>query len=335
MQARQGHELDTEPLYNIKAVTEATGLPATTLRAWERRYAALTPGRTPSGYRLYSDRDIVVLRWLKARVDAGMNISQAIELLRSERERPHPHAPRWTGDYSGDLTASRQALLETLLHFDEAGSDEILEQCFAAFGLEGVGERIIAPAMVQIGEGWHRKQVSTAAEHFASSYLRRKLESVINAVPRHQEGPLIVLGCAPNDWHELGLLLIYLFLRRRGYHVLYLGQNVPAMQFIEDMRRLRPALVMISASTEESVPGVIEIGQEIESMEPPRPFFGYGGAVFNRQPQLRQRVPGAFLGENARQATDNLAQLFRPEKPKVTLHELPRPIDAEMESGLH
>ena len=31
-------ELDNQPIYNIKAVVEATGLTAATLRAWERRY---------------------------------------------------------------------------------------------------------------------------------------------------------------------------------------------------------------------------------------------------------------------------------------------------------
>jgi MerR family transcriptional regulator, light-induced transcriptional regulator len=334
-QANQGHELDTKPLYNIKAATEATGLPATTLRAWERRYGALSPGRTSSGYRLYSEHDIAILRWLKARVDAGMSISRAIELLSRERERSRPQAIWWAEEHIDSLPASRQALLVSLLRFDEARSDEILEQAFAAYGLEGASERIIAPAAVQIGEGWHKGQVSTAAEHFASSYLRRKLESVINAVPRREEGSLIVLGCAPNDWHELGLLLIYLFLLRRGYRVLYLGQNVPLTQFIEEMKRLRPALVMISASTEESVAGLIQIGQAVESMDPPRPLFGFGGASFNRQPELRERVPGFFLGENARQATDNLARLLQTERRETMTLQPLRGSVRKMGGGLH
>ena len=80
-------DLDNEPVYNMKAVVEATGISAATLRAWERRYGALSPGRTDSGYRLYSARDIAVLRWLKARVDEGMSISQAISLLTHQPAR--------------------------------------------------------------------------------------------------------------------------------------------------------------------------------------------------------------------------------------------------------
>ena len=70
------------PLYNTKAVVQQTGIPAPTLRAWERRYTFLLPGRADNSYRRYSERDIAVIRWLKERVDNGMSISQAIALFR-------------------------------------------------------------------------------------------------------------------------------------------------------------------------------------------------------------------------------------------------------------
>ena len=109
-------DLDGQPIYNIKAVVEATGLPAATLRAWERRYGALSPGRTDSGYRLYSARDIAVLRWLKARVDEGMNISQALQLLTQSRpgEPRRGHEPERAEPLSGPRE-SRDALLAALI----------------------------------------------------------------------------------------------------------------------------------------------------------------------------------------------------------------------------
>ncbi len=112
-------DMDNEPVYNMKAVVEATGISAATLRAWERRYGAFSPGRTESGYRLYSARDIAVLRWLKGRVDEGMSISQAISLLGHQRPsatRPHqttaaasmPMAPRGAGALAGRPHALRR-----------------------------------------------------------------------------------------------------------------------------------------------------------------------------------------------------------------------------------
>ena len=77
------------PLFNTKAVVQQTGISAPTLRAWERRYTILSPERAHNDYRLYSERDIAIIRWLKERVDAGMAISQAIALFRHLEEEHH------------------------------------------------------------------------------------------------------------------------------------------------------------------------------------------------------------------------------------------------------
>src|SRR5262249_19685923 len=75
------HYSDT-PMFNTKAVVQQTGVPAPTLRAWERRYTLIAPARGENAYRLYSERHIVLICWLKDRIDAGMSISQAIALFR-------------------------------------------------------------------------------------------------------------------------------------------------------------------------------------------------------------------------------------------------------------
>jgi len=304
------HEPDSRPIYNIKAVTEATGLPAATLRAWERRYGALAPGRTQSGYRLYSARDIAMLQWLKARVDEGVAISQAIALLDYQRrgEQPRPAVERRSETWQG-LSGSRDALLAVVLAFDEYQADHVLEEAFAVYGVEAVIEHIIAPALALVGNLWHEGKTTIAAEHFATNYLRRKLDAIINAAPRPESRHPIVLACAPEDWHELGLLLIHLLLRRRGLNSLYLGQNLPLLQFVREMARLQPAMVVIAATTEATVPGLITLADAVQSMDAPKPLFGYGGRIFNERPELRAHIPGIFLGESARTAVECIASL--------------------------
>ncbi len=94
MNVREGHSewpdlmhYSDIPMFNTKAVVQQTGVPAPTLRAWERRYTLLSPERAANNdYRLYSERDIIMIRWLKEHVDAGMSISQAIALFRHTSE---------------------------------------------------------------------------------------------------------------------------------------------------------------------------------------------------------------------------------------------------------
>lgn len=84
------------PKYTIKIVCAQTGIRAVTLRAWERRYGLLTPRRTEGNYRLYSERDVAVLRWLKGRVDGGLSISRAaaeLDEMRRSGAWPQPAPP--------------------------------------------------------------------------------------------------------------------------------------------------------------------------------------------------------------------------------------------------
>lgn len=83
-----------KPIYNTKAVVQQTGVPAPTLRAWERRYALISPTRAENSYRLYSERDIVLIRWLKERIESGFSISQAIALFKHHSEEHPNHLPQ-------------------------------------------------------------------------------------------------------------------------------------------------------------------------------------------------------------------------------------------------
>lgn len=306
------------PLYNIKAVEQATGLSSATLRAWERRYGVCAPQRSDSGYRLYSDRDIALLRWLKRRVDEGITISQAVAMLNlraaptmvengngAQRPVTETHAEHSS---QADL---RRRLTHSLLDFDEQNAETVLSESFALHGVETSCERVIAPVLVDIGERWHRGEVSVVAEHFATHYLRRKLDTLVNLTPIHAESPTIVMGCAPGDWHEIGLVLLSFYLRRHGYHVIYLGQNVPVEHLVSELERLRPALLIMSAATQETAHNLAEVASIVAAMAEPRPQFGYGGRAFNRESELRALVDGHFLGESAAQAVDRIRVLLQ------------------------
>jgi len=75
------------PLYKIGAVSRLTGLPSNTIRTWERRYQVVEPERTPSGGRVYSDKDVVRLQLIAALLDLDESISSVSGL--SEEELRH------------------------------------------------------------------------------------------------------------------------------------------------------------------------------------------------------------------------------------------------------
>lgn len=70
------------PIYSINAVSEMTGIPATTLRFWESRFGLIQPTRTKGGHRLYSREDVERIKWLKDKIESeGLRAREAHLLL--------------------------------------------------------------------------------------------------------------------------------------------------------------------------------------------------------------------------------------------------------------
>jgi len=67
----------------LKAVSERTGIPAATVRTWERRYRFIHPSRSSSGYRIYGEEDIARILEVKRLLDQGVRISEAMAAVRA------------------------------------------------------------------------------------------------------------------------------------------------------------------------------------------------------------------------------------------------------------
>ena len=307
-------DLPDTPHYTIKHVCAQTGIQAVTLRAWERRYRVLKPERTAGNYRLYSERDVALLRWLKHQVDTGTVISRAaaeLEALRQAGAWPEamPAPSRPTAGASAVPAAQYAELLySALVALDEGQAGAVVAEAEANFDLANVCLEIIEPCLVAIGEAWYRGQIRIATEHFASQYLRGRLMALFQSLPLSPRGLRVVVGCAPGEFHEIGGLMLALFLRRGGYRVDFLGADVNISDLDEFVRAERPALICLSANSEATARELRTVQARLAGMRP-RPKFGFGGRIFNLQPKLRESVPGIFLGEDARAARDQVRRL--------------------------
>jgi DNA-binding transcriptional MerR regulator len=300
----------TEPIYNIKAVVQKTGIPADTVRAWERRYGVPRPQRTETGRRLYSEHDIAAIRWLRERTAAGMTISQAIQQLRSLGEEAFVEPP--PEQHSGPRSPATlvEELLAALLTFDEAGAQAVVSEAFALYRVEDVCLHIFSAVLVEIGERWHRREATVAQEHFASHFIQRSLTGLLQAYTSTVTRGRIVTAGAPNEQHELGIMMLSVFLVRRAWQVIYLGGNVPIVDLVQTIGRLQPALVCLSASNGLTAQTLIAAAEEVNQLPAPRPLVAFGGPPFNQDAALRARVPGHFLGTDAHEGVVSIEELL-------------------------
>lgn len=308
-----------EPLYNIGVVARMTGVSMPTLRAWERRYSFPESERTAGGHRLYSEKDVLRLRWVKARIDEGLQTSQAIQALHHQEEVgrmvPMEQPQSWQKERqpgsSTHLGSYQQRLMETLLRRDVDNADRLLGEALPLSSPEDLILDVIGPTFAQIGQAWENGHISIATEHLSTNYLRQRLLMWMMSGPPPRATKPIVLACGPNEWHEGGLLALGALLRRSRWPVAYLGQSLPLQDLASFVRDLKPNLAIVVAMTEVSASELVEWPQYLpEVAQTGKPVLGYGGRVFSLQPEWRLRMQGVYLGDTLRDGMQTIEKLL-------------------------
>lgn len=309
-------KLSHEPIYNIKSVSEQTGIPPVTLRAWERRYGFPAPHRKPSGYRLYSEYDVAALNWLRLQLEGGLSISQAIQLLQQRIASGNNPlvkglAIKEIADHAfQSLEQLKPALVQALINLNEPEAHKFFQAAFSAFPIEEVLLNLIQPVLVEIGERWHAGEISVAVEHFATQHCRLYLMQALETTTDTAKHGRIVAACAPEEWHELGLLTLTVILRLRGWLVTYLGANLSLERFHEALQRLHPQLLLFSATSPNAALRLIELVDVLNHLPDPKPVIGLGGQAFLNDPTLLNKIPGTFMGPTAEEAVRQIELLL-------------------------
>jgi DNA-binding transcriptional MerR regulator len=305
-------------VYNLSAVLRETGLKADLVRAWERRYNLPNPQRSGGGHRQYSTYDIEILKWLKARQVEGLSISSAVELWRSliaQGRDPLAGSPilptgltQAIDENGNNMDTLRLHWLEACMQFNSVRADNVLNQAFALYPVEAVCTGILQRGLSEIGTGWYTDRVSVQQEHFASSLAIRRVDTLVSMTPLPSRSQSILIGCPPGEWHTFPVLLLDLFLRRRGWRVINLGADIPVDQIVTSTLSINPDLIIMAAQTIVSAAGLQQAFFALRAAGKP---LAYGGLVFNRVPALRERIPAYFLGEDLVAGIDSIEKLLQ------------------------
>jgi excisionase family DNA binding protein len=108
-------------------------------------------------------------------------------------------------------------------------------------------DRVLAPALVRIGDGWARAAVSIAEEHRAAAICERLLGRLTPAPPGRPRG-VCVVASPPGDEHRLAGAMATAALREDHWRVHHLGVNVPAGQVSTLARSEGAGLVILSVT---------------------------------------------------------------------------------------
>jgi DNA-binding transcriptional MerR regulator len=244
--------------FNIQVASNISGVSIHTLRAWEKRYQAVTPNRTNTGRRVYSEDDIKKLKALNDLCSLGHSISTiANKEIDELNELLAKHGATSSDDSQYDIKAnpdlSKEKLNHLLLALQGNRLDIISHELYnlrMTINPKELALDIISPLMGAVGQLSIDGKISIAQEHALSSIIKFHLGKYVfrSYEEKRKGGDLYIITTPENEYHEFGILLASLLCTYYNRSFFYLGPNMPAQALAEAIKSLGGTKIILGTS---------------------------------------------------------------------------------------
>jgi len=229
----------SSPTFRIGVASRESGIPASTLRTWERRYGFPNPNRNGAGHRVYDFETVDRLRLTRRAIDAGFRPSNVVGMGADElrrllelREEAGPNSSGEANAVSAPGGADRRdgwiaRWLDAARRLDGSTLTRDFRNDWNRLGgLEFLGCRA-APFLRAVGEKWAAGDLQIVHEHYASELLRDFLGSRWRPHSSRSVGPTALLATPEAERHGLGLHMSACALAIAGWQIAFLGVDTP------------------------------------------------------------------------------------------------------------
>ena len=231
--------------YSIKELEKLSGIKAHTIRIWEKRHQIISPSRTSTNIRYYSDQDLKKIMNVAIVNSAGVKISHIARLSHDELAKMVDEQ----SDQSVEVAPIDQ-LIVAMVELDEPNFEKVLEKLGNKLGFEELILKVVYPFLEKIGILWQTGNITPAQEHFISNLIRQKLIAAIDKLPHpSRQAKRAVLFLPENEYHEIGLLFYQYLSRKNGILTYYLGQSVPYADLKQIVQAHQPNFIISSFVT--------------------------------------------------------------------------------------
>jgi DNA-binding transcriptional MerR regulator len=239
-------------VFTVSGAARQLGIPAATLRTWERRHGIGPSGRSAGGHRRYTSEDLIRLRSMRTLVENGVPPAQAAGLASLAAVGPAQHAPP-------DAMISRALLIQAAVRLDAPLLCSMLGDAFARHGVIAAWQQLAVPALRELGARDPAAAGHVAVEHMLSGSLLTTLFTVITLAPPARTIRPVVLACAEEEQHVLPVYALHAELAGRGVDVRQLGGRVPRKALAHAVSIVRPAAVFVWSQVPATArPGLLD-----------------------------------------------------------------------------
>lgn len=293
---------------SIQTVSRRTGLSAHAIRAWERRYRAIEPARSPGRHRMYSEGEVERLKLLANAVRGGRLISRLAHLDNAElRLLESLHHEEGTESAIGTASGAHEGMsapfrleegLAAVKGFDSHALDRFFQNAQVKLGDQGLLRNVLTPMARQVGDLWRSGGLTAAQEHFFIGMAKLFAWNLTRQYQVDSRAPRIVVGTPAGQLHDLGATLVAATAANAGWRVAFVGANLPAFELagaVQSFGACALALSIVYPDDDPLLPReLVELGSVLPDHV--RVFVGGRAAGMYSQPleALGAKVLGSF-----------------------------------------
>ena len=242
-----------------------SGVPELTIRAWETRHSALSPARTDSNRRLYSESDVEKLILLRKLIKQGnrignlanLNMAALKELYIKVEGREIPETlPKNDAQIKNLHVKMLHECIEAIKHYQDKKLESLLQKASIHYSHPDLIEKIILPLIIMIGDFWKDGLVRVSHEHFGSEIICKFLNNLSDGYHIPESAPRLVVTTPDGQYHEVGLMIGASIAASLGWKVTYLGISLPPEEIAFAVKELQPMCVYLSIVYPDDDPSI-------------------------------------------------------------------------------
>jgi DNA-binding transcriptional MerR regulator/methylmalonyl-CoA mutase cobalamin-binding subunit len=293
-------------LYPIKAVAKITGLSQHVIRAWEKRYNAVTPKRSESNRRLYISADVDKLILLKRAIEAGYSIGNIATLETSEIRSivnqgtdafQEFNAPTPVNGAHENINQFLENTLQAIEELNPKKLENILLTTSVRFSQPVLIDNFIIPFLQRIGNLWQEGKIRIYHEHLTTAAIKTFLVDLINKSIPPENAPNVIATTPTGQFHELGALIAALTAANTGRQVAYLGPNLPAEEIAAAAIDKQSVAVLLSIIFPGNDPRLTRELEKLRNLLPENVEIYVGGRSVNSYHDTLKQINARIFQE--------------------------------------
>lgn len=245
---------EASDVYSIKDLEYFTGIKAHTIRIWEKRYNILSPERTDSNIRMYSEDELKKLLNVAYLNRNGYKISKIARLSEDELNSTVLSVSSKFGDPNQEFHPGRA--LMSALRFEESKFIDSIIPFFDKHGFEISYSRFLAHLLENAKILWQTGSLSRSQENFIRTIIKELMIAEYHAIEPQEENKRTLFAVINTTGQnaEIPLLFCRYVIRNLGFDVIYPGEKLPAGEIgeIHKMRSFNVLVMSYSGSADES-----------------------------------------------------------------------------------